>query len=243
MKLKLLMAAALPAASLFAHITVSTKITWSKEIARIVNQRCISCHRPEGAAAAVRLDSYEAARPWAKAIQEEVLTRRMPPWGAVKGFGDFSPDEGLTQEELILIAEWAEGGAPEGDPNFAPPLPRRPEPLARPLGLLRPISAPMRILSPTTLTALEASAPVRITAHFPDGRVEPLLWVLTAPRSATTYRLREPLKLPAGSRLETTGPAKGYFRTTIAKPSPAKEPPAQGGAGFQPAGGLKSAPR
>ena len=220
------MAAALPAASLFAHITVSTKITWSKEISRIVNQRCVGCHRPEGAAAAVRLDNYEMARPWAKAIQEEVLTRRMPPWGAVKGFGDFSPDHGLTQEELILIAEWAEGGAPEGDPNLAPPLPRRPEPLPRPLGLLRPIAASMPILAPATLTALEAAAPVRITAHFPDGRVEPLLWVLTAPRTATIYRLREPLKLPGGSRLEATGAAKGFFRGVVARPRPVSASPA-----------------
>ncbi len=233
------MAAALPAASLFAHITISTKITWSKEIVRIVNQRCLSCHRPDGVAAAVRLDNYELARPWAKAMQEEVLTRRMPPWGAVKGFGDFSPDHGLTQEELILIAEWVEGGAPEGDPNLLPPAPRAPEPLARPLGLLRPIPAHMPILASTTLTALEAAAPVRVTAHFSDGRIEPLLWVLTAPRTATVYRLRTPMTLPAGTRLEANGPVKGYFRTAIAKPSPAKTQPTQGGAGFPPAGGAK----
>ena len=237
------MAAALPAASLFAHITVSTKITWSKEIARIVNQRCLSCHRAEGVAATVRLDSYELARPWAKAIQEEVLTRRMPPWGAVKGFGEFSPDHGLTQEELILIAEWVEGGAPEGDPNLLPPAPRAPEPLARPLGLLRPIPAQLHILTRTTLTALEAAAPVRLTAHFSDGRVEPLLWVLTALRTATVYRLRTPMALPAGTRLEAKGPVKGYFRTAIAKPAPAQTQPTPGGAGFQPAGGLQSAPR
>ena len=74
--------------------------------------------------------TYESARPWAKAIKEEVLNRRMPPWGAVKGFGDFRDDPSLTQDEITRIAEWVEGGAPEGDPALSvhPPrklLPRR----------------------------------------------------------------------------------------------------------------------
>ena len=67
------------------------------------------------------------ARPWAKAIQEEVLRRRMPPWNAVKGFGQFQDDRGLTQEELSLIAEWVDGGAPEGNPLYLPDRPRAPD--------------------------------------------------------------------------------------------------------------------
>src|SRR4029077_4191692 len=51
---------------------------------------------------------------------EEVLMRRMPPWNAVKGFGRFKNDVGLTQEELSLIADWVEGGEPEGDPMLMP---------------------------------------------------------------------------------------------------------------------------
>jgi hypothetical protein len=57
------------------------------------------------------------------AIKDEVLTRRMPPWNAVKGFGRFKNDLGLTQEELSLIADWVEGGAPEGDPMLMPVRP------------------------------------------------------------------------------------------------------------------------
>ena len=103
-------------AAAYGHETITTKITWSQEIARIVQKRCIACHAKEP----VDFSSYESARPWAKAIKEEVLNRRMPPWGAVKGFGEFRDDLGLSQEELNTFAEWVEGGAPEGDPNLLP---------------------------------------------------------------------------------------------------------------------------
>src|SRR5579864_3454608 len=97
-----------------AHEPITTKLTWTQEIARIVYKRCASCHHEGGAA--FSLMTYDEARPWAKAIKEEVLERRMPPWEAVKGFGEFREDRGLTQEELETISAWVEGGAPEGEP-------------------------------------------------------------------------------------------------------------------------------
>ena len=108
--------------SLFAHDPISTKLTWSREISRILYARCVECHR-EGGSAPMALVSYQQARPWAKAIKEQVLNRQMPPWGAVKGFADFRNDRGLSQEEISLIAAWVEGGAPEGDPSLVPELP------------------------------------------------------------------------------------------------------------------------
>ena len=47
----------------------------------------------------------------------------MPPWGAVKGFGDFRNDEALTPEQMELIVSWVSGGAPEGDAKDLPPAP------------------------------------------------------------------------------------------------------------------------
>ncbi len=38
----------------------------------------------------------------------------MPPWGAVKGFGNFRNEQGLTQEQISLIADWVEGGVTQG---------------------------------------------------------------------------------------------------------------------------------
>src|ERR1043166_1846331 len=111
-----------------AHDIITTKITWSREISRLVYKRCSSCHREGGSS--FSLMTYAEARPWAKAIKEEVLERRMPPWGAVKGFGDFQNDQGFTQEQLELVADWVEGGAPEGDPKFLPKTPDAPAAVA-----------------------------------------------------------------------------------------------------------------
>ncbi len=60
------------------------------------------------------LATYEEARPWARAIKEEILTRRMPKWHAARGYGDFSNDPSLSPFEIALIVAWADGGAPRG---------------------------------------------------------------------------------------------------------------------------------
>ena len=77
-------------------------VTFNKDVLPILQNNCQSCHRP-GQIGPMSLLSYKEARPWAKAIKEEVLERRMPPWGAVKGFGSFRNDEGLSQEQISLI--------------------------------------------------------------------------------------------------------------------------------------------
>ena len=81
-----------------AHDIITTPITFSREISRLLYSRCVTCHRQGGRA--FSLITFQEARPWAAAIKEEVLERRMPPWGAVKGFGEFRNDEGLIQEQI-----------------------------------------------------------------------------------------------------------------------------------------------
>src|SRR5438132_2474332 len=104
-----------------AHPLYTTKITWSREVSRIVYNKCASCHRQGGSS--FSLMTYQEARPWAESIKQQVLTRRMPPWNAVKGFGEFKNDHGLAQEDIQIIAEWVEGGAPQGNPLYLPPKP------------------------------------------------------------------------------------------------------------------------
>jgi hypothetical protein len=69
------------------------------------------------------LATYEEARPWAKAIKEEMLEKRMPPWRAMKGYGEFRNAPTLTQREIDLIVNWVEGGAPKGDDKDLPAEP------------------------------------------------------------------------------------------------------------------------
>src|SRR5579864_8242082 len=120
MRIVLLIAFSMGALS--AHDIITTKITFSKEISRLLYKRCATCHRESGSA--FSLMTYNEARPWAKAIKEEVLERRMPPWEAVKGFGEFKDDRGLSGEEIEVFSDWVEGGAPEGDPKYTPAFPK-----------------------------------------------------------------------------------------------------------------------
>src|SRR5262245_62452 len=108
---------ALPA-MLPAHDIITTPVTWDREISRIFYSRCVACHREGGAA--FPLTEYPETFPWRTAIKEEILERRMPPWGAVKGFGDFRNDQALTPEQLELVTSWSQGGSPEGEAKDLP---------------------------------------------------------------------------------------------------------------------------
>src|SRR6266480_6131592 len=121
----------LPAcAALFAHEPITTKLTWTREISRVINKHCAGCHHEAGRAMA--LTTYADARPWAKAIRDEVLNRRMPPWDAVKGVGEFRDDPSLSLPEMDLIVSWVEGGAPEGNAVYLQAEPKQDAPAADP---------------------------------------------------------------------------------------------------------------
>ncbi len=193
-------------ALLFAHDPVSTNLTWTREISRIFEKRCHSCHR-EGGAAPMAFQSFTDAKPWAVAIKEAVLTRQMPPWPSAKGFGEFSNDFSLTQEEIVRIAEWVEGGAPEGDPihlkprNFSAPAPPSAVPSGETLALRPGQTLPAAI----TILALRVDRPGKLWTA-----ATPLVWGLQP--SPRWLILRQPLRLPAGSRLSGTGAATALIR-------------------------------
>lgn len=105
-----------------AHVPITTKVRFTREVIRIFQQNCLGCHRP-GGIAPFSLASYEEARPWAKAIKEELLEKRMPPWNALKGFGDFRNAPPLMQNDVDLVVNWVEGGVPKGDAKDLPPEP------------------------------------------------------------------------------------------------------------------------
>jgi len=188
------------------HDVITTKVTFDREIIRLFNTHCISCHQMGGQA--FSLASYAEARPWAKAIGEEVLRRRMPPWGAVKGFGDFRSDQGLTPEQLELIVDWEEGGAPEGEPKDLPKANARPSELqlGHPADALV-ISGDTKLKRMLLLGALRPErvpdgSSFQATAELPDGSVYPLIWLNNYNMKFNhPFLLRTPLKLPAGTLL------------------------------------------
>ena len=115
-----------------AHEPITTKVRFNNEVVRVLQRNCLSCHRAGGIA--MSLATYEEARPWAKAIKEEILEKRMPPWSAAKGYGEFRNAPALTQHEIDLIVNWVEGGAPKGDDKELPsgPLVSDDWPLGKP---------------------------------------------------------------------------------------------------------------
>jgi hypothetical protein len=100
-----------------AHNPITTTVRFDREVAQILNAKCAACHKPDGMS--MSLQTYDEVRPWAVAIKEEVLSRRMPPWPAERGYGTFANDAGLTLREQEFLVSWIEGGVPRGD--GAPP--------------------------------------------------------------------------------------------------------------------------
>lgn len=95
-------------------------LTFSRDIAPIVFERCASCHRP-GAAAPFSLLTYDDVRGRARQIVEVTRRGYMPPWKPVAGYGGpFLDERRLTDEEIQTIARWVEQGTPEGDPADLP---------------------------------------------------------------------------------------------------------------------------
>lgn len=193
----------------FAHDPITTKLTWSREISRIIYARCAACHREGGSA--MSLMSFDEARPWAKAIKEEVLERRMPPWGAVKGFADFANDISLSQEEIDLLAQWVEGGAPQGEAKFLPAAPVFSLESAQQLSGGSLVNGRLVLKSATLLLGIRPLASVasaQAIATKPDGSVEPLLWLRGySAEWRRTFLYREPLLLPAGTVVSVDPPA------------------------------------
>ena len=115
----LLFAARLPRTGI-AHEPITTKVMFNKEVIRILERNCLACHAPGKIKSDIPLTTYEEARPWAKAIKEEVLEKRMAPFQAVKGYGGFVHDYTVPQRDVELLISWIEGGAPRGDAKDYP---------------------------------------------------------------------------------------------------------------------------
>jgi hypothetical protein len=94
-----------------SHERVATTVSYDKEIVRIMNKRCVACHSENNLS--IAFTTYENTRPWARAIEEEVLRRNMPPWRAVQGYGKFVNENGLTNRELQFLIAWIEGNGPK----------------------------------------------------------------------------------------------------------------------------------
>ena len=139
----------------------------------------------------------------------------MPPWGAVKGFGEFRNDQALTPEQLELVTSWSQGGSPEGEPKDLPSKDKLDEMVKESAWYGNSAHAsthPGQIMAKadfklTKRLVLDGLFPrnvpedgsFQIIAELPDGRIEPLVWLDGYKQQfAHVFLLRAPLELPAG---------------------------------------------
>ena len=97
------------------------QITFTKNVAPILQAKCQICHR-EGTIAPMSLLTYDQVRPWAKSIKAKVAAREMPPRFIDKNIGltHFDNDNSLSDQEIATIVKWVDAGAPQGNPADMP---------------------------------------------------------------------------------------------------------------------------
>src|SRR5437870_4227039 len=109
-----------------SSLSQTNPVSFTKDVAPILQRSCHGCHRPDSIAP-MSLLTYEQVRPWAKEIKERTMLRHrrgaMPPWFIEKDIGiqKFKDDISLSDAEIAKIAKWADNGAPRGNSDDMPP--------------------------------------------------------------------------------------------------------------------------
>ena len=98
----------------------SAKPTFYRDVLPILQDHCQVCHRA-GEIAPMPLVTYDQTRVYAAAMKQSVESRQMPPWFADPRYGKFSNDPSLTPQQIALISQWVDDGAPAGTASDAPP--------------------------------------------------------------------------------------------------------------------------
>ncbi len=175
----------------------STDVTFTKDIAPILQRHCQSCHRPDSLAP-MSLLTYEDARPYARAIKTRTALRTqrgtMPPWFIEKDIGiqQYKDDPSLSEEEITTIAKWADSGAPRGNPADMPP------PLDFQSGDRWKIGKPDLIVSSPELTVKAMSADQWVSlGTVPTG--------LTEDRYVAAVEVQEINDVPKNADSKTVG--------------------------------------
>ncbi|HTS78851.1 MAG TPA: hypothetical protein VMG40_21750 [Bryobacteraceae bacterium] len=165
-------------------------VTFTKDIAPILQDKCEDCHR-NGGMAPMPLVTYQQVRPWAKAIKSRVLARTMPPWFIDKtvGIQHFSNDASLSDDQMAMIAKWVDSGSPMGDVKDMPPPKNYTDEDS--WKLAKKFGPPDMVLK---------SADYTMPAHGQDVWFKPLTEVnITEPRWVRAVEIRP--STPAGRRI------------------------------------------
>jgi hypothetical protein len=105
--------------------------TYTNEVAAIINDNCVVCHRA-GGIGPMSFETYEQVRPWAPLIQMRVANREMPPYAYDHGIGiqDLQGDWRLSQDEIDTVVAWVNAGAQYGNQDIVVQPANLPDPEA-----------------------------------------------------------------------------------------------------------------
>jgi mono/diheme cytochrome c family protein len=214
--------------SSFSNADASAAVpTFNKDVAPIVFEHCARCHRP-GEVAPFPLLTYSDVRHHAKEIADLTLTRQMPPWKAVHGYGAFMGERRLSDQQIETIQAWVNGGRSEGNPSDLPAAPK--------------FTGGWAFGQPDMVVRMPE--PYTLKADGPDEfRVFVIPLNLSEERyvSAVDFRPSNP-KVVHHSLfyLDSSGEARELERQEMEKSGNAHQPgyPRTGSPGFRPSGGL-----
>ena len=201
-------------------------VTFNKDILPILQSQCQECHRP-GEVAPMSFMTYQETRPWAKAIKDAVVGRKMPPWFADAQFdGHFTNERRLKPEQVQAIVKWADNAAPEGDAKDKPATAK----FAEGWAIGRPdmvVEFPHEVAVPATGVVDQSNLLVKV--NFPKD-----VWVKAAEVRPGNPRIVHHMKAwirPPGSvwmqdapEGEMYKPSRGQFSAPPATPSAGPRP-------------------
>ena len=98
-------------------------LTFTRDVAPLMFERCATCHRP-GEVAPFSLLEYRDVKKRARLIARVTASRLMPPWKPVAGHGEFRDARRLSTDEIGLLKQWVDEGAVRGDPKHLPAQPK-----------------------------------------------------------------------------------------------------------------------
>jgi mono/diheme cytochrome c family protein len=148
-------------------------VTFTKDVAPILQQKCQVCHQPDSIGP-MPLITYEDAREYAEKIKRKVSQRLMPPWHIDRtvGIQEFKNDRSLSDDQIATLVDWVEGDTPRGDPKDMPPPARFPDPMG--WQLAKEFGPPDLVIK---------SPPYTLAAHTQDKWFRPVSEIgLTEPR-------------------------------------------------------------
>jgi hypothetical protein len=186
---------------------VAGEVTFTKDIAPILQRSCQNCHRPDGVAP-MPLITYEDARPWARSIKQRtgIGPHRgvMPPWFIEKNVGiqQYKDDPSLSDLEVAKIAKWADSGAPKGNPADMP-APRR--------------FADADAWSIGTPDLVVSTREIVVKANAPDwwGEIDPVPVGLTEDHYVAALQIREVNDVPKDGNGRATVGGRYVFHHMI----------------------------